>query len=265
MRFRSDSEPTGTIAFAANTLPALISQHIHDSDISSCRVKAQPWEGYPHTHILPELIEAVFTRQLRRFQKLFVLEVGSFSGGSAIRMARKALELGITSDKFALACADTWLGDTNMITNVYQDGRVSSLIVPLRAPSIVTFKSLERYAVVHGMMRPAVIYLDSAHEPMETLIEISLAWNLLAEDGILFGDDYDWPAVHNDVLNFAYLRNLTVHLYKSQWLLHKREGIATPADRDLTFNSKLEVKTRVHDRVTLAKFNSSAALGEALQ
>jgi hypothetical protein len=34
-----------------------------------------------------------------------------------------------------------------------------------------------------------LIYLDSAHEQGETLIELALYWNILQPGGVLFGDD----------------------------------------------------------------------------
>ena len=46
---------------------------------------------------------------------------------------------------------------------------------------------------------PDVIFLDSAHEEDETFMEISMYYKILMPGGIMFGDDYGWPAVKNDV------------------------------------------------------------------
>ena len=59
---------------------------------------------------------------------------------------------------------------------------------------------LHREGRISGM--PEVIYLDSAHEAGETLLELQLAWSILAPGGVLFGDDWKWHAVRNDVLRF---------------------------------------------------------------
>ena len=51
-----------------------------------------------------------------------------------------------------------------------------------------------------------MIYLDSAHEQGETLIELALYWNILQPGGILFGDDWSWMTVRCDVKKFVYAK-----------------------------------------------------------
>jgi hypothetical protein len=63
----------------------------------------------------------------------------------------------------------------------------------------VGLKVLERYQLRRNMPKPLLIYLDSAHEEVETFLEMSLAWRLLPDNGILMGDDWGWAAVSNDV------------------------------------------------------------------
>ena len=55
---------------------------------------------------------------------------------------------------------------------------------------------------------PQLVFLDSAHEPDETYIELCLYWNLLPSGGILMGDDLFWDAVREDVLRFIMERKL---------------------------------------------------------
>jgi hypothetical protein len=50
---------------------------------------------------------------------------------------------------------------------------------------------------------PDVIYLDSAHEADETLLELMVAWHTLKPLGVLLGDDWGWDTVRLDVLKFA--------------------------------------------------------------
>jgi len=52
---------------------------------------------------------------------------------------------------------------------------------------------------------PQVIYLDSAHEEGETLLEVRVAWDILEAPGVLFGDDWSWPGVRQDIVIFANL------------------------------------------------------------
>ncbi len=60
-------------------------------------------------------------------------------------------------------------------------------------------KVLERFQLRRNMPKPLLIYLDSAHEEVETLLEMTLAWRLLPDNGVLMGDDWGWPAVSRDV------------------------------------------------------------------
>eukprot|EP00122_Pirum_gemmata_P004471 Pgem_evm1s4062 len=53
-----------------------------------------------------------------------------------------------------------------------------------------------------------MIYLDSAHEKDETLIELQIAWSLLPDYGILWGDDWGWEAVRNDLIRFLGINSL---------------------------------------------------------
>jgi len=86
---------------------------------------------------------------------------------------------------------------------------------------------------------PQVIYLDIAHEEHETLIELQLAWDILSPGGVLFGDDWNWDAVRDDVTKFAktipkvdeemgkkwkaQATDGNVMLFGEQWLLYKTE------------------------------------------
>ncbi len=85
-----------------------------------------------------------------------------------------------------------------------------------------------------------MIYLDAAHEVDETYLELKSSWALLPAGGVLIGDDWDWPAVREDVLKFAGQQTLNlavleqfatahpdatrdggVFLYSGQWVLPK--------------------------------------------
>ncbi|KXZ50325.1 hypothetical protein GPECTOR_17g964 [Gonium pectorale] len=282
------------IPYAPDSLCHQISQIVLSSNASSCSKHHEGWAGYPHTFIMPELINTVMARQARKFEKVFMLEVGSFSGGSAIRIVTEARNLALPADKFCMMCVDTWLGDVNMIADIFPDGGgngfrswlhwdaynqahimqaycgnlngagVSSSIVPFRAPSIVGMKVLERFVHARALIRPNMLYLDSAHEALETLIELGIAWNLVADDGIIFGDDWGWASVSTDVTRFAYLKGITVHLYKGQWLLHKKPGHVPPADRTLPFDVNFALTTDVRAQVVIVDVSELPKLQEAV-
>lgn len=103
---------------------------------------------------------------------------------------------------------------------------------------------------IHGL--PNYVYLDSAHLPEETFMELKASWALLPDGGVLFGDDWSWPAVRTDVERFSTLvgseidlgrlKILSVKLgaetqggrilvYKGQWVLIKRLQFAPTSKR----------------------------------
>ena len=87
----------------------------------------------------------------------------------------------------------------NMVEAGYAD-----MIVPIVASSIVGIKLLGRlFDEKRIPMLPQVLYLDSAHEEGETFLELHRAWDILPPGGVLFGDDFGWKAVQNDVLKFS--------------------------------------------------------------
>ena len=230
--------------------------------------------GYPHTNIVVSLLETLFAK----LNPTYIVEFGSMLGGSAMMMAKTLKSLEQTAQ---LVCVDPFTGDVNMwdwesgavrtgrwrflhlengvptiykrfLANCKHNG-FENQILPINATTTVGVKLLMR---LHDQNRinalPNYIYLDSAHEPDETYIELSLCWQLLSKssDGILFGDDWGWQAVRNDVTKFAaslpeesinYDLLLDVHskltgsevynknvlLYQGQWVLFKKRNFET--------------------------------------
>lgn len=182
-------------------------------------------DGYPHTH----LDETVANLILEIVKPTFWLEVGSMVGGSAIQTAQAIRK---RKSGTQIVCADPFCGDVNMwawerelklsgewqflriedgrptiwerfLANVLKAG-VDDIIVPITATSIVGIRLLQRLYDEYRLSElPQVIYLDSAHEADETFLELKRAWSILPEGGILFGDDWGWQAVRQDVLKFS--------------------------------------------------------------
>lgn len=181
--------------------------------------------GYPHTNLNEIIIHALLDYR----RPLFWLELGSMLGGSAIRTAVAVKSKGL---KTSIVCGDPFTGDVNMmvwehesflrkewrflrnedgrpriydrfLANVLKTGH-SDIIVPVVATSLVVMKSFLRLFNDKRLLSlPQIIYLDSAHELGETLLELRVAWSLLPEGGVLFGDDWGWPAVRTDVSLFG--------------------------------------------------------------
>jgi len=179
----------------------------------------------------------------------FWLELGAFEGGSAILTAqrvearrddRTAADKSV-EDETSIVAVDTFLGDIRVLWErtpaerrqlLRPDGTISLLdrfranvrkagqaqtVLPLPATSVTALRLVVSLAQRGVVPLPQVIYLDSAHEEGEVLLEIELAWEALAPGGVLFGDDWVLPplrpaspdaeedpgGVQRDVLRFA--------------------------------------------------------------
>ena len=95
--------------------------------------------------------------------------------------------------------------------NIVRDG-LTETVLPLTMTSILGARWLQLWG-----LQPSVIFLDSAPEIDETRYELELYYRLLAPGGVLFGDDYIWPAVRHDVCCFVDAHNLTLHLDMRSW------------------------------------------------
>jgi len=118
-------------------------------------------------------------------------------------------------------------------------------ILPINTTTSVGIKLLHRLFSQNRIDKlPNYIYLDSAHEKDETFIELSLCWNCVINNGILFGDDWGWKDVKDDVIKFSntikyetdydnlhkihklvngsQIFNNNILLYNGQWVLFKK-------------------------------------------
>ena len=218
--------------------------------------------GYPHTNLRHDLVRTIMDTVRPRFW----LEIGSMLGGSAIRAAEVIKSLGADTE---IVCIDPFTGDVNMwaweqpykargewlflrlergrptiydrfLANIAAAGH-SDIVLPIQATSTVGIKLLLRLVKERRLSSlPDVIYLDSAHEVDETLLELQNCWNLLKPGGVLMGDDWGWAPVRNDVLRFVetvkinddlsrrlekrhekFLKKRGVLLDRGQWVLVK--------------------------------------------
>jgi hypothetical protein len=218
--------------------------------------------GYPHTNIMCDLLHILFNT----IEPAYIVECGSMLGGSAMKMAQTLKEQNKSTE---IICIDPFIGDVNMwdwerndgwkflrlengIPTIYKRflanckyNGFENTILPINATTSVGIKLLERLLHQNRISAlPNYIYLDSAHEKDETYIELSLCWKILTNNSILFGDDWSWDAVREDVIKFSntikdttdYINLVKIHvlldgsdivnenilLYKGQWVLFKK-------------------------------------------
>lgn len=231
------------------------------SPYSSCEEKYID-DGYPHTNILYDLLDILFTN----IEPIYIVECGSMLGGSAIKMAEI---LRSNKKSTEIICIDPFTGDVNMwdwerndgwkflrlengIPTIYKRflanckySGFENTIFPINTTSCVGIKLLQRLFIQNRISSlPNYIYLDSAHEKDETFIELSFCWNCLINNSVLFGDDWSWQSVRDDVIKFSntikdttnyenlnkihtlinrsQIINDNILLYNGQWVLFKK-------------------------------------------
>lgn len=169
-----------------------------------------PWsDGYGST-------DPVFEQLLAQIKPNFIVEVGSWKGGSAIHMAQIAKRLGL---KCQILCIDTWLGTTDQmdnaaclddlglrfgyptlyykfLANVVRAG-VQDYIKPFPQTSLIAARWLQQQSV-----RPQLVYVDANHDTEDVLNDLNAYWPLVAADGVLLGDDWTWASVRKAVQTY---------------------------------------------------------------
>jgi len=191
-----------------------------------------PDHDYPHSNLRVDVVISVLQHvQPDKGKDLFWLECGSFIGNSAITTVQVARDQG---RKISFIANDPFSGDVNMwawnkgltgpskfnflhmqdddrhpriyetfLSNIQEKG-FDFDVLPIRAPSMVGLRLMKRLRSENRLSAmPRVIYLDSAHEVDETLMELHTAFDVLELGGILLGDDWMWGSVKDDVTRFA--------------------------------------------------------------
>lgn len=172
-----------------------------------------------------------------------IIEVGSFLGYSAIKMAKEVKRLGLPTK---IICVDTWLGSpehyrmykskedvrigykngyptlyqkfvTSVISNDVQD-----IICPLPYPSSVAFKVLKNiFADID--ITADFIFIDGSHEENDVYMDLYYYYQLLGDNCFMWGDDWAWEGVRKDATKFAtdHDLKLTVLQNNVHWHIQK--------------------------------------------
>jgi predicted O-methyltransferase YrrM len=175
-----------------------------------------------------------------------VIEVGSFLGYSAIKMAKEIQRLGLDTK---IICIDTWLGSPEhysmhkgdmkdnrlgykhgyptmyykFISNVIRHG-VHDIIQPFPFPSSVAFKALDKLFKDLDI-KADFIFVDGSHEEHDVSLDLYYYYQLLKDGGQLWGDDWAWEGVQTAAKNFVVENNLQSQLKLLQnnvhWFIQK--------------------------------------------
>ena len=160
-----------------------------------------------------------------------ILEVGSFIGSGIVYTWAPLVQDG------TVISLDTW--DGALVMKLHSHDHITKLsgrslyetflsrmvtrnltnaVFPMRMSSLVGARLLYYLGYKFDL-----IYVDSAHEIGETLIELKLFYDLLRPGGMMMGDDYDWLAVKHDIALFGECTGTTIHKIPNtvQWYVHK--------------------------------------------
>ena len=66
-----------------------------------------------------------------------------------------------------------------------------------------------------------MIYIDASHEEEDVYQDLCNYWEVVGNNGILFGDDYSWDGVRLAVDRFAAEENKKVLFAADKWMLQK--------------------------------------------
>jgi len=182
----------------------------------------------------------VFERLICEIRPRLIVEVGSWLGASAIRMAHHLGEQGISG---TIVCVDTWLGSPvhwrtaeyrgelrimngypqlyyAFLANVMAAGHAGT-ILPLPQPSDNAARLLEELK-----LQAQLVYIDADHEATSVYNDLTNYWPLVAPGGTMFGDDFiaDWPGVVRAVQMFAAKLGVQPEIDGNKWIIRKGGG-----------------------------------------
>lgn len=249
---------------------------------------ANPFEGFPVDQYAADEGEEpqgwgyrhwVFEDVLKQVRPKVIIEVGSWKGASAIKLATlcKALELDA-----AVVCVDTWLGSPEHIRKPDRNRHTDSLdrrfgfpqlfyrfmanvlkwksedvIVPYPATSenaVVVFKQVR--------LKAQVIYIDAAHEYEPALRDFQAYWELLEDGGYLIGDDYiGWEGVTRAADDFAEQVGSPLAGGRGKFII--RKGAEIPAELRTKFEQSERVRLERERVEAEAKAREAEAQGAA--
>jgi len=176
--------------------------------------------------IRPELastVEQLLTQHLHK-EELFIVEIGSYVGYSALEIAKVCKKL---NKKFQILCIDTWLGSPEFYTQSHwlflnkKNGyptiffqfvknvkyfNMEDSIVPLPLTSVSAAHLLRHYN-----LKPDLIYVDAAHEYESVKMDLESYYPLISDNGIILGDDFCWDGVKRAALDFTQQNHLSIH------------------------------------------------------
>jgi len=189
--------------------------------------------------------DGLYEYWVNTYKPKLIVEVGSFLGYSAIKMAKEVKRQNLDT---IIICVDTWLGSPEhyemfkdkhddrlgyingyptlyhkFISNVILND-VHEIINPFPYPSSIAYKILDKLFTKHNT-KADFIFVDGSHEDIDVYFDLYYYYQLLADGGVIWGDDWAWGSVKDGVNRFLDENNLrnrfTLLSNGVHWLIQK--------------------------------------------
>jgi hypothetical protein len=166
--------------------------------------------------------DGLYERWVQETRPDVIVEVGSYLGYSAVRMAQEVKRLGLNA---RVICVDTWLGNADsynvdtadmgpdfcykngyptiyyrFLANVIEAG-VQDIIRPFPFPSSIAAKILPK-VFAKTQLQPSLMFIDGSHEEYDVFFDCFNYYPMLKPGGQMWGDDWAWETVRNGVGRF---------------------------------------------------------------
>ena len=179
-----------------------------------------------------------FAELIREIKPSLIIEVGTWKGASAIRMATLLRELGHPGK---ILCIDTWLGAIEFWEDQADAERFQQLACHHGYPqvyyhflanvcyagfqdTIVPFPFHSAGAAVWLLRRQIeadMIYIDASHDHDDVYQDLNDYFAIVRQGGVLFGDDWEWIGVRSAVERFARECHLKIEHLHDVWVIRK--------------------------------------------
>jgi len=180
--------------------------------------------------------------EIDRIKPKLIIEVGTWKGGSAIKMASHIKQMKLDCK---ILCIDTWLGSLEFWHNKEDVNTYLGLKLKNGYPTVyyqflynVIFKNLQDIIIpfpqtsniVYNWLKwkkikADLIYIDGSHNEEDVYNDAKNYYELLTEKGVLIGDDYKnkiaWPGVQKAINKFVKENSLSLETTSRLWLIKK--------------------------------------------
>jgi hypothetical protein len=220
-----------------------LSKLIHGYDV----YQNFPYKDYINRPIGWNINIDLFTKLIQQTNPKLILELGSWYGASSIAMGKIIKSLNLDTK---IICVDTWLGSKEFI-GLQETDHTRQLLPTYGYPNAyyqflanVCYSNLQDIIIPFPQTTTAaskwlkdkntnfdLIYIDGSNDNIDLYYDMLCSWDLLNQNGIMFGDDYDNPSWLSINIGLNKFCSLTKHKpiflpeFPNHWTVQKQYEI----------------------------------------